>query len=165
VIVPLFRSPHSVEHTARGVANGVFWGLTPTIGLQTVAMTATWYIARKLLGKDSSLLQAFLWVWVNNPLTVVPMYYVFYVTGLWLTGHGSESTGYAAFGDLLTTGGAPWLTRIMTLMAAVGVPLLVGCVPYAILGAVASYAWAKALVLRRRQRRARARLSAFGAEG
>lgn len=164
MIVPLFRSPHSAEHTARGVANGVFWGLTPTIGLQTLAITATWYVARKLLRKDSSLLQAFIWVWVNNPVTVAPMYYVFYVTGLWLTGHGSESAGYAAFGDLLMAGDAPWLTRVTTLMAAVGAPLLIGCVPYAILGGMASYVWARALVLRRQQRRSRARLAAFGAE-
>ncbi len=142
----------------------MFWGLTPTIGLQTLEITATWFVARKLLRKDSSLLQAFIWVWVNNPLTVVPMYYVFYVTGLWLTGQGSRATGYAAFGDLLNTGDAPWLTRVTTSMAAVGVPLLIGCVPYAMLGAVASYAWAKAVVHRRRERRARARRSAFGAD-
>ena len=139
----------------------MFWGLTPTIGLQTLEITATWLIARKLLRKDSSLLQAYIWVWVNNPLTVVPMYYVFYVTGLWLTGHGNEATGYAAFGDLLSAGNAPWLTRVTTLMAAVGVPLLLGCLPYAVLGAVASYAWAMAVVVRRRQRRDRAQQKAM----
>jgi hypothetical protein len=140
------------------VANGVFWGLTPTIGLQTLEITATWLIARKLLRKDSSLLQAYIWVWVNNPLTVVPMYYAFYVTGLWLTGTRDEATGYAAFGDLVSAGDARWLTRVTTLMAAVGVPLLLGCVPYASLGAIASYLWAMAVVRRRRERRNRARL-------
>jgi uncharacterized protein (DUF2062 family) len=153
----VFRSPHSAEHTARGVANGVFWGLTPTIGLQTLEITATWLVARKLLGKDSSLLQAYIWVWVNNPLTVLPMYYAFYVTGAWLTGQADQAAGYATFGDLLSAADAPWLTRITTLMAAVGVPLLVGCVPYAVLGAAASYAWAMALVRRRRARTRRAR--------
>jgi uncharacterized protein len=140
----------------------VFWGLTPTIGLQTVEITATWLIARRLFAKDSSLLQAFIWVWVNNPLTVVPMYYAFYVTGLWLTGQGDQSRGYAAFEDLLAGGEQPWLTRVTALMAAVGVPLLIGSVPYATLGALASYTWAKAIVMRRRDRRNRARLSALG---
>jgi uncharacterized protein len=152
VIVPIFRSPHSAEHTARGVANGVFWGLTPTIGLQTLEITATWLVARKLLRKDSSLLQAYIWVWVNNPLTVVPMYYAFYVTGAWMTGQGDQAAGYATFADLLSADDGPWLTRITTLMAAVGVPLLVGCMPYAVLGAAASYAWAMALIRRRRDR-------------
>jgi uncharacterized protein (DUF2062 family) len=142
----------------------VFWGLTPTIGLQTVEITATWLIARRLFAKDSSLLQAFIWVWVNNPVTVVPMYYAFYVTGLWLTGQGDQSGGYAAFEDLLAGGEEPWLTRVSTLMAAVGVPLLIGSVPYATLGAVASYVWAKAIVRRRRDRRNRARLSALEAD-
>ena len=93
---------------------------------------------------------------------MVPMYYAFYVTGLWLTGQGDQSGGYAAFEDLLAGGEEPWLTRVSTLMAAVGVPLLIGSVPYATLGAVASYRWAKAIVSRRRDRRNRARLSALG---
>jgi uncharacterized protein (DUF2062 family) len=165
VIVPLFRSPHSPEHTARGVANGVFWGLTPTIGLQTLGITTTWLVSRKLLRKDSSLLQAFIWVWVNNPLTVVPMYYVFYVTGLWLTGERDQATGYATFGALLDAGGEPWLGKVMTLMAAIGVPLLIGSAPYAILGALGSYAWAMAVVQRRRARRIRPGMAGPGPAG
>ena len=152
--MPVFRSPHGPEHTARGVANGVFWGLTPTIGLQTIAIVVTWFGARTLFRRDSSLLQAFVWVWINNPLTVVPMYYAFYVTGLWLTGAGGP-TGYAAFRDLLQAGDAPWLTRATTLMAAIGVPLLIGCVPYATLGAVLGYRWARGVVTRRQARRQR----------
>jgi uncharacterized protein (DUF2062 family) len=155
VIVPLFRSPHSPEHTARGVANGVFWGLTPTIGLQTLGITFTWLVLRKLLQKDSSLLQAFIWVWVNNPLTVVPMYYAYYVTGLWLTGNAGQAAGYETFATLLEPGDGPWLTKVTALMTAIGVPLLVGSAPYAILGAFVSYIWAMALVLRRRARRMR----------
>jgi len=160
----VFRSPHSPEYTARGVANGVFWGLTPTIGLQTLELIVTWFVARKLFRKDSSLLQAFVWVWINNPLTVVPMYYTFYVTGLWMTGEGGESASYAAFSALLHTGDAPWITRAIALMADVGVPLLLGCVPYAIVGGVASYVWARAVVERRRERRNSTRVAGFGAE-
>ena len=153
--MPVFRSPHGAAHTARGVANGVFWGLTPTIGLQTIEIVATWFVARTLFRRDSSLLQAFVWVWVNNPLTVVPMYYAFYVTGLWLTGQGGHATGYAAFRDLLQGGGAPWLTRVTMLLEAVGVPLLVGCVPYATAGAMLSYMWARRVVTHRQARRQR----------
>lgn len=152
--MPVFRSPHGPEHTARGVANGVFWGLTPTIGLQTIAIVATWLVGRALFRRDSSLLQAFVWVWINNPLTMVPMYYAFYVTGVWLTGEGGP-TGYTAFRDLLQAGDAPWLTRATNLMAAIGVPLLIGCLPYAALGAALSYRWARRVVTRRQQRRQR----------
>lgn len=153
----MFRSPHSPEHTARGVANGVFWGLTPTIGLQTGAMVVTWFAARKLLGKDSSLLQAFVWVWVNNPITVLPMYYAFYVTGLWMMGDPEAVTGYDRFGELFQRPEASWFARVRAVGESVGIPLLLGCLPYAAAGSMLSYRWAMAVVRRRRERLARKR--------
>jgi uncharacterized protein (DUF2062 family) len=146
--VPVFRSPHSAAHTARGVANGVFWGLTPTIGLQTIAILATWFVGRRVLQKDSSLLQAMVWVWVNNPVTVLPMYYAFYVTGLWMIGQRGAAVNY----DEFTITGLSFTT--------VGVPLLVGCLPYAVLGSALAYYWALRVVLRRRARLA-AKRAAF----
>lgn len=150
LIIPLFRSTHSPEFTARGVANGVFWGLTPTVGLQTMEIAATWFVARKVLRADSSLVQALIWVWVNNPVTMVPMYYVFYLTGLWLTGRGGLATGYGSFVEVWTRGDMGWLARMTTAAAAVAVPTLVGCLPYAMLGSIVSYHWAARLVRRRR---------------
>ena len=156
MVVPVFRSPHSAEHTARGVANGVFWGLTPTIGLQTMEIVATWFIARQIFRKDSSLLQALVWVWINNPLTALPMYYAFYLTGLWLLGNAGTATGYDQFGELVG-GSDGWFARVAEVAEAVGVPLLLGCVPYATLGAVLSHRWATTVVRRRRKRLARKR--------
>ena len=141
----MFRSPHSASQTARGVANGVFWALTPTIGLQTLEIVATWFVAKRVLRKDSSLLQAMVWVWINNPLTVVPMYFTFYVTGLWLTGERGVAVDYDSF---TVTG----LT-----LSAVGIPLLVGCIPYAVLGSSISYWWTTVVVERRRARLAQKR--------
>jgi uncharacterized protein (DUF2062 family) len=155
--VPLFRSRDSAAHTARGVANGVFWGLTPTIGLQTFEILGTWLIARRVFGKDSSLVQAMIWVWVNNPLTVVPMYYVFYLTGMWVLGESGRATGYESFGSLLVDDGSGWFGRMTTLVTVVGLPVLIGCVPYATFGAFVSYRWAGAIVRRRRERLARRR--------
>lgn len=131
------------------MANGVFWGLTPTIGLQTVAILATWIVTKRALGKDSSLLQAMVWVWVNNPLTVVPMYYIFYVTGLWLTGSPGVAVDYRSF-------------NISGLsLGTVGVPLLVGCLPFAVFGSLISYHWAMRVVVRRRARLAAKRQAAL----
>jgi uncharacterized protein (DUF2062 family) len=152
LLIPVLRSRHSPEFTARGVANGVFWGLTPTVGLQTIEIVATWFAGKKLLRADSSLVQALIWVWVNNPLTMVPMYYLFYVTGLWLTGRSGTATGYGAFMDMWTRADLGWLERITTTAAAVAVPTTVGCLPYAIAGAFASYWWALRIVRRRRRR-------------
>lgn len=154
----MFRSTHGAEYTARGVANGVFWGMTPLIGLQTLGILATWIIGRRVFGKDGSLLQAFIWAWVNNPFTVVPMYYGFYVTGLWLTGHAGQSTGYASFvATWDATENAGWLERARGLAQAVGVPLLVGCLPWAALTSTLCYKWSEGVVRRRRERLGAAR--------
>jgi len=152
-VIPIFRSHHTAEYTARGVANGVFWGLTPSVGLQTIAIVATWVILRKALRRDSSLVQAFIWVWVNNPITMIPLYYVFYVTGLWLTDDAAEAAGYTAFVDLWSANaGARWWARVTGILTAIGVPLVIGAVPYAVVGAAFSYRWTISLIRRRRLR-------------
>ena len=160
LIIPVFRSPHSPEYTARGVANGVFWAVTPLIGLQTAAILATWFVGRKALGKDSSLLQAFIWAWVNNPVTMIPMYYAFYRTGLWITGDAGAAAGYDGFVGLWNaTANADWMTRVVALARSVGLPTLVGCTPYAIASGALSYWWAVSILRRRRQRLIRRRLA------
>lgn len=151
-MIPLLRSRHSGEFTARGVANGVFWGLTPTVGLQTLEIVATWFVSRKLLRADSSLVQALIWVWVNNPVTMVPMYYAFYLTGLWLTGAAGGTTGYAAFLAIWDRPDASWLELVSHAASTVGVPTLVGCVPYAVVGSALSYRWSILVINRRRAR-------------
>jgi uncharacterized protein (DUF2062 family) len=158
-IIPVFRSSYPAEHTARGVANGVFWGLTPSVGLQTLEIVTTWFVARRMFGKDSSLLQAFVWVWVNNPLTMFPLYYAFYVTGVWLIGDAGEARSYGAFVDLWdATAETGWRQRVGTLARAVGVPTVVGSIPYAAAGSAMSYRWA-VRILRQRQKRRRERPS------
>lgn len=155
LVVPVVRSTHSPEYTARGVANGVFWGLTPTVGLQTLEIMATWVVGRRVFGTDSSLLQAFIWAWVNNPVTMIPLYYASYVTGLWMIGQGEQAQGYQAFGDLWTLSAqAGWFDRFTIILKAIGVPLFVGGLPYALLGSSLGYYWALRVV-RRRQRRVR----------
>jgi uncharacterized protein (DUF2062 family) len=157
LLIPVLRSTQSPEYTARGVANGVFWGLTPTVGLQTVEITSTWLVARSLLGKDSSLVQAYIWVWVNNPVTMVPMYFLFYVTGLVMLGDLSTGAGYTAFVTLWTGAAAmPWWDGFLAILSAIGAPLFLGAAPYALLGAAVAYRWALALARRRRQRLGRA---------
>jgi uncharacterized protein (DUF2062 family) len=155
LLIPLLRSTHSPEYTARGVANGVFWGLTPTVGLQTLEITSTWLVGRTIFGKDSSLLQAYIWVWVNNPVTMVPMYYTFYLTGLLMLGSPSGSAGYEGFVTLWTTAAAmDWWDGFLAIVRAIGAPLFVGAVPYAVIGTALSYRWA-VLIVRRRQQRVR----------
>lgn len=153
LVIPVFRSPHSPEYTARGVANGVFWGLTPTVGLQTIEIGAAWLVGRKLFGLDSSLLQAYIWAWVNNPVTMIPLYYTYYVTGLWLLGDSTASTGYAGFVDVWTSATAlGWWTGFVAILRAIGEPLFLGSVPYVGVGTLLAYRWSVRVLRRRHQR-------------
>jgi uncharacterized protein (DUF2062 family) len=85
------------------------------------------------------------WVWVNNPLTMLPMYYTFYVTGLSLTGRRGVVVDYGSF----SVSGLS--------ITNVGVPMIVGCIPYAVAGGAVSYWWAMRVVRRRQLRLARKR--------
>jgi uncharacterized protein (DUF2062 family) len=156
LIIPVFRSPHPPEYTARGVANGVFWGVTPFMGLQTLFMLATWFSLKRVLGKDSSLVQALIWAWVNNPITMVPMYYVFYVSGLWLMGTTGSLGGYDAFVALWDDSAQArnFFARVALLARQIGLALTIGCIPFAIVLSWIAYSWALA-VTRARQRRLR----------
>jgi uncharacterized protein (DUF2062 family) len=130
----------------------VFWGLTPTVGLQTVEIVGTWFVAARLFRRDSSLVQALVWVWINNPFTMVPMYYMFYLTGLALIGTAEGATRYDAFLGMWTHSDVGWLERLTTTAAAVALPTIIGCIPYAVIGASVSYWWAVKLMRHRGQR-------------
>jgi uncharacterized protein len=154
LLIPVLRSPHSPEYTARGVAIGVFWGLTPTLGLQTIEILFTWLISKRLFGRDASLLQAMIWVWVNNPLTMVPLFYLFYLTGLIFLGELLSAPGYGGFVALWDsrTASAGVIERTVAVARALGVPTLIGSLPWAALGAWVSYRWALGVVRQRRRR-------------
>ncbi|MGE0463115.1 MAG: DUF2062 domain-containing protein, partial [Vicinamibacterales bacterium] len=143
LVVPMLRSRHAPRHTARGIGMGVFWGLTPTVGFQTPLMLGVWAGGRTL-GWHSSLVQTAAWAWVNNPLTIVPLYYLYYVTGQMMLGHAADMAGYSAFAEVWSTamdGSMPLLERAMTAWRVLGWPTIIGCVPWAVTGAMVSYRW------------------------
>ena len=153
-LIPVYRSPHPPEYTARGVAIGVFWAVTPFIGLQTILMISTWQVLRRVFHKDASLLQALIWAWVNNPVTMIPMYYVFYLTGLWLTHTPGSIGGYDAFVALWDEGQhAPtFFARVLLIAERIGVALTVGSLPFAVLGSWIGYRWALHITRARKRR-------------
>ena len=63
---------------ARGVAVGLFIGLTPTVGIQTLLMLAASVALR------ANFPAAFIASWINNPLTFAPFYFGFYTLGEYL---------------------------------------------------------------------------------
>ena len=169
LVVPLKRSIHSPEHTARGVMVGMAWAMTPTVGLQMPLVFVTWLVARRLFRWDFSVVIGMVWTWTTNLVTLVPAYYAFYVTGRFMLGRGAGITAYGEFRILLdrslaTGADAGWYESMTGSFAAVfygwGVPMLVGCIPWAIVGGWVSYVLTLKFVhhyraLRRRRRQAR----------
>jgi uncharacterized protein (DUF2062 family) len=65
---------------ARGVAVGLFVGLTPTVGIQTVLLLCACLLLR------ANFPVAFIASWVSNPLTMGPLYVAYAVIGETLLG-------------------------------------------------------------------------------
>ena len=70
----------SAEEVARGMAMGVFIGMSPTMGLQ---MPIALFVAMLL---RENKLAAILGVWVTNPLTAIPIYTFNFQVGQYLLG-------------------------------------------------------------------------------
>lgn len=166
LIVPLKRSPHPPEHSARGILIGLVWGLTPTVGIQIIGVSLTWLVARRLFGWNFSYLIALAWTVVTNPLTLLPLYYVFYVTGeLMLGGGGGGLDGYQAFVGLWDRTFAPdtsWSEEVATYFSVIvgdwGLRLFLGSIPYAAVAAAIGYWWGLRFVVRYRRARLSLRL-------
>ena len=166
LVVPLLRSRHPPEFTARGVFVGLLVALTPTVGVQMVVVFGMWAVVRRVYTPwDFSLVVALAWTWVSNVFTAPPLYYLYIVTGRMLMGHWGDLQGYSVFterlaGTLPRDAGwleAAWLYAV-NLFEVFGVPMFVGCVPWMILGAWAGYVWSLGML--RALAKARARRAA-----
>lgn len=159
--IPLKRSRHSPQHTARGVAVGMAWAMTPIFGAQMAAVFVTWLITRNLFKWDFSLINGLAWTWTTNVFTLLPAFYVFYVTGQVMMGRldhlgGRETLDklYAIINDPDLTGieaGADW---IATIASDWGLPLCIGWVPWSALSAWVAYRLSLNFVIAYRKRRA-----------
>jgi uncharacterized protein (DUF2062 family) len=165
LIIPLFRSPHPPEYTARGVFIGLLVALTPTVGIQMAIVGVLWVALRALHSRfDFNLIAALAWTWVTNAVTAPFVYYAYIVTGRVMLGRWEELRGYATFADrfqqsLPVDAGAfhtVWIF-VVNLFKVFGVPLFVGCVPWTIVGAWLGYRWSLKFTRIYQARRARRR--------
>ena len=160
LIVPVLRGSRDPRHTARGVMVGLFWALTPTVGIQMLLVFVTWITSRNFFSYHFNLPIGLAWTWVTNPATLIPSYYVFYVTGQMFLGHWGEIGGYEAFGRSMqalqsTEEGfvvmlGNWFSSLIT---EFGFPILVGSIPWAIFGSFVGYKLTHLFVSRHRDRR------------
>jgi uncharacterized protein (DUF2062 family) len=138
LIVPILRSRHSPEHTARGVMVGLICACLPSpIGQMAIAFMV-WVVARRVFNWDFSLIQGVAWTWITNVFTAAPCYYVFFLTGQILLGRWDDLSGYGAFVDAFTTtmsSQSGFLDAVMALGKLVvlewGFAMWVGAIPWA----------------------------------
>lgn len=160
LIVPIQRSRHPVEYTARGSLVGLAWAMTPLVGIQMYLVLMTWAAVRRSPRLDFNPIVACAWTWTTNIFTMLPTYYAFYVTGQAMLGRWTDLHGYdafvavwqRAFGD--DGWGLSSLGLYVKLLAAdQGLTMMLGCVPYAAVCGFLGYRWTLGLLRRRAARR------------
>lgn len=169
LVIPVLRSSATPEYTARGVFVGLLVAMTPTVGIQMAIVAVIWAVVRMVRPAwDFNVVVGMLWTWLTNVFTLPPLYYLFLVTGEGMLGRWGEAGGYAMFSErlvkLLETDASfldsLWIYAV-GIFEAWGVPMLLGCVPWAVASAFFGYWWSLRLILRFRRRR-HIRVSARG---
>lgn len=145
-IVWLWRTPRMLlrqilalddtDHSkAMGVAVGMFVGLTPTVGIQMLMVLLLAALTSRLFYFNR--VAALLTVYISNPLTMLPIYWLNYEVGtLFVAGEASREE----FAKILEYNGfAEWWQTILGLFVDVGMPLIVGSLVVATVCGVVSY--------------------------
>lgn len=152
-VLHLDDTPHRI---ALGVAIGFFIAWTPLLGghMLLALICCALLRANKLAGVS--------FVWVCNPLTILPIYYSSYRIGcVLLPGMGFDSGRWSELIDKLLDESVPIWSRVHelgTLSWDIAVPLVVGCTICGLLMGVLAYWVTYSSVTRHRRRMAMHRL-------
>jgi len=159
LLIPIKRSSKPPQFTARGVGIGMAWALTPSLGVQMIFCLVTWFIAKKIFNWEFNLLVAMAWTWTTNVVTAIPCFYLFFVTGQLFLWRGDDLSGYIEFSrqweELISQNKEmDFFSKLWADMSIAGrvwgVPLLLGCLPWSIVGGVLSYFLSLRFILKHR---------------
>ncbi len=167
VIKPILESHSPVKEAALGSAVGMFWGLTPTVGIQMWEVWMTWILLRFLFNMKFDLVIGTALVWISNPLTMFFMYYGFLLTGYAFfdfLGSSVEHVSYSHFNEhLLAITNNPESGKIDVILEAgkyllvdLGYPMVIGSLFYAVPFAFASYFFTDRFLTKLRKNKAAA---------
>lgn len=156
LIVPIRRARDDPTLIARGVLVGLSLGMTPTVGIQMYLILAVWLLLRPIW--NFNVILAIAWSWLSNPFTMVPLYYMFYLTGKVLLLDFDSYFSFAHFADqlnavLVDDGGdrlQAFIQLASDLWQAFGASILVGCLPFSLGLGVLGY-WATFRLVRPRE--------------
>ena len=151
IIFPIYKSKRPISEIALGVSVGVFWGLTPTVGAQMYIVFLQWILHKTFIRFKFDLNLAIAMVWISNPLTVFPLYFLFYTTGELITDlfrlsvpeFGSFASFIQMFNVIYDNANIGLLQKgketVRLLFSNLGVSLVLGSIIYAVPGAFISY--------------------------
>lgn len=150
LIQPFLITDAPQDEVSWGAAMGILTALLPLFGVQLYVALGLWMLARWCFGRTFNLPVCFAVSWVMNPLTVVPIYYLYYVTGdtLWdaLTVPTPDWT-FGQFEDVFIAAVSPtsgaWWERLfggaVVLLNYFGWPIVLGSVLWAVPLSAAAY--------------------------
>ena len=162
-IIRHFRETHAPVHDlALASVVGIFWALTPLVGIQMSLVTGNWVLMRLMRWKFH-LPIALVWTWVTNPVTMPFFYYGFYLIGVLTYRVVGFPIDWVSFDSVAL---ALKRTETLTLwdglrfwgaymVGTLGMPMLVGGFVCGIPAAAAGYPITKSLVNAYRTRQAR----------
>jgi uncharacterized protein len=131
-LLQLDDTDHSI---ALGTAIGMAIGLTPTVGIQMILVAVISLLTRKLF--RFNIMAALITVYVSNPLTMIPIYWMLYVVGTWFVEGDVTREQFAAIFEY--EGFAEWWETIAEIFIGIGKPLLIGTAIVASLGGLMTY--------------------------
>jgi uncharacterized protein (DUF2062 family) len=123
--------------------------MNPLVGIQMALVAGFWACQRFLFPNwRFNIIAALAWTWVTNIFTLPIVYYVFLVTGRLMLGRWEQPMGFENFSvklnEVIELGGGS-LTAVwgitLTMVDLWGVPLFIGCIPWAILTGWIGYIW------------------------
>lgn len=134
IVRPMKREYKSPAYLARSNAIGLGLAFAPFPG-QVPVVAALWVLTRRMKWRFS-LGISLAWTFVSNFFTNLPLFYLYYLTGVWLRGH-SKTVSYA---DLQTVFNEGMFEGIQFLMSELGLSILVGSLVFMIAGGAVGYA-------------------------
>lgn len=120
---------------ALGVSIGMFVGMTPTVGIQMIIILVIAVLTSRLF--QFNRVAALLTVYISNPLTMLPIYWLDYKVGTWFIRGSATREQFAKI--LEYNGFAEWWETILGLFVTIGAPLIVGSLIVATFCGVVTY--------------------------
>ncbi len=159
--VRLLRSPGAPGEVAGGMALGLFIAMMPIMGAQMPVAVVVAEILRRLFGWRLSRIAAAAGVWLTNPVTAGPIYWVAFLLGRpfarWVLPRTEHSPEAAELTVPLTETGEAVVHSTTPFALELVVGLVVGGVILGIPIALAGYKVTHAIVVRYQHRRAQRR--------